>query len=285
MRKVPISLAAISLLVMAAPVWAHAEDAPPIPEWVKTSAGWWAEGLTGDSEFVSAIAHLIDIGVITVDYDGEVEDQNGGPIPDWVKTSVKWWAEGATTDAEFVGAITHLIKIGLVVIEQEAQSHWDEKMAECAQFAKAYQRLDCEKAVEEAMIREQYIETAAPYQVGPVTYYYPGALLETTSGGQPLLTVRMLAINDGDSNVTLSCSGPAICNYDVTDGTTAFKYAATDFTSGSITLKPDQAREFEIIFGPNIGYGGTTFVYDSSKQYHFRISESFGSASIPLELE
>ena len=121
--------------------------------------------------------------------------------------------------------------------------------------------------------------------MGPVTYYYPGANLEITESGQALLTIRMLAANDGTDNVTLYCTGPSICNYDVTDGTTAYKYAATDFTSGSLTIKPGDAKEFEMLFGPNVGYGGSTFVYDPAKQYHFRISESFGSASIPLELE
>jgi len=99
------------------------------------------------------------------------------------------------------------------------------------------------------------------------------------------LTVKILAVNtDSNSNVSLMCSGPAVCNYDVTNGDKVFKYSSTDFTSGNITLKPDQAREFEIFFGPNIGYGGTTFKYDSSKEYFFRINESFGSASIPLNL-
>jgi len=40
-----------------------------------------------------------------------------------------------------------------------------------------------------------------------------------------------------------------------------------------------------MFFGPNIGGGGTTFEYDSSKEYHFRIMEPFGSGSIPLNLE
>jgi len=39
------------------------------------------------------------------------------------------------------------------------------------------------------------------------------------------------------------------------------------------------------LFGPNIGYGGTEFEYDSSKTYEFRINEPFGSFNVHLDLE
>jgi hypothetical protein len=81
------------------------------------------------------------------------------------------------------------------------------------------------------------------------------------------------------------CTSPSICAYDVWDGSKAFKYSGMDFTSGEIVLNPGDTREFNILFGPNIGYGGTEFEYDSSKSYTFRINESFGSTNIPLELE
>ena len=274
-----------AIIVAAAPAAAES-----IPEWVKNSAGWWADGVTSDAEFVGAIQYLIGVGIISVEQPDQVENAGEG-IPEWVKNSAGWWADGVTSDAEFVGAIQYLIGVGIISVEQPEPAE-DPRMAEleaelaaCSQYTKAYQRLDCESDVERQITRLRYEADSVPYQVGSVTYYYPGAKLETTEGGQPLLTIRMLAANDGTDNVSLMCTGPAVCNYDVTDGSTAYKYAATDFTSGSITIKPGEAREFEMIFGPNIGYGGTTFVYDPSKQYHFRISESFGSASIPLNLE
>ena len=37
-----------------------------IPDWVKTNAGWWSEGLIGDSDFVSGIQFLIKEGIISV---------------------------------------------------------------------------------------------------------------------------------------------------------------------------------------------------------------------------
>ena len=95
----------------------------------------------------------------------------------------------------------------------------------------------------------------------------------------------MLAENTSSEIAALNCTSPQICAYDVWDGSKAFKYSGMDFTSGQIVLNPGDAREFNILFGPNIGYGGTEFEFDSSKDYVFRISEDFGSASIPLNLE
>ena len=34
------------------------------PHWVKNTAGWWAEGLVSDAEFVSGLEHLVNTGVI-----------------------------------------------------------------------------------------------------------------------------------------------------------------------------------------------------------------------------
>ena len=131
---------------------------------------------------------------------------------------------------------------------------------------------------------------AQKFDLGPITYYWTGVgsegnEFEITATGQPLLSVRMLAENTSSEIAALNCTSPQICAYDVWDGSKAFKYSGMDFTSGQIVLNPGDAREFNILFGPNIGYGGTEFEFDSSKDYVFRISEDFGSASIPLNLE
>jgi len=83
----------------------------------------------------------------------------------------------------------------------------------------------------------------------------------------------------------INCTSPQICAYDAWNGEKAFKYSGMDFTSGQIAMNPGDSREFNILFGPNIGYGGTEFEYDPSKDYFFRINEDFGSVSIPLNLE
>ncbi len=38
----------------------------PIPDWIRQTAGWWADELISDSEFVSAIEYLLERGIIQV---------------------------------------------------------------------------------------------------------------------------------------------------------------------------------------------------------------------------
>jgi hypothetical protein len=37
-----------------------------VPDWVKNTAGWWAEGQISENEFVNAIEHLIKTGTIII---------------------------------------------------------------------------------------------------------------------------------------------------------------------------------------------------------------------------
>ena len=108
---------------------------------------------------------------------------------------------------------------------------------------------------------------------------------EISSSGQAMLRLRILAENTGNDVVSLKCTGPSICSYDVWDGSKAFKYAGMDFVSGQIPINPGTSVIFNMMFGPNIGYGGNQFEYDSSKSYNFRVNENFGSIDIPLKIE
>ena len=270
--------------------------AESIPAWVKNNAGWWAEGAISQNDFVSGLQFLIQEGILQVPAT-QVSDTKSDQVPEWVKNSAQWWAEGQVSDTEFVNSIQYLMKIGLITVTGSKSETSMEKstqvdtslkaeLEECKKITKAYERLKCEDAVELKMKIADYKANAEIYEVGPVTFYFPGADLEVRESGQANLNIRLLAINTGsNANVILMCTGPAICNYDVWNGEKAFKYSSTDFTSGQIALKPGEAREINLFFGPNIGYGGTTFEYDSSKDYYFRISEPWGSFNIPLELK
>ena len=44
-----------------------------IPDWVKNTAGWWAEGKIHDITFVGAIKYLISQGIMTVEQEQEAE--------------------------------------------------------------------------------------------------------------------------------------------------------------------------------------------------------------------
>ncbi|MDH3696214.1 MAG: hypothetical protein OEQ15_02760 [Nitrosopumilus sp.] len=276
-----------------------------IPAWVKSNAGWWADGTISDGEFLSGIEFLIKDGIITVS-PTDTSSQTSDGVPAWVKSNAGWWADGTISDGEFVNGIQHLVKSGLVSVSTSAEieqmtsvksKNTDSELAElqteldkCSEIVTAYKRIDCEKPIKKAMTLHNYKMDAEKFDVGPITYYWQGVGSQgnefyTTPTGQAILSIRMLAENTSSEITAINCTSPQICAYDVWNGEKAFKYSGMDFTSGQIAMNPGDSREFNILFGPNIGYGGTEFEYDPSKDYFFRINEDFGSASIPLNLE
>ncbi len=227
-------------------------------------------------------------------------------IPDWVKNNADWWSEGAISDGEFVSGIQHLIKSGIVSVYTEIESEelipvnlknmnseWASLYSDldkCSEISTAYKRIDCEKPFKKAIALDGYKADGEGFVVGPITYYWKGINSEgnefsVTSAGQYILSIRMLAENTSSKVVAMNCTSPQICAYDVWNGEKEFKYSGMDFTSGQIAMNSGDSREFNILFGPNIGYGGTKFEYDSSKEYFFRVNEDFGKASISLNLQ
>ena len=278
-----------------------------VPDWIKNNARWWAEGTISDTEFVSGIQFLVKEEILIVPQI-LVSAEQQKIIPDWIKNNARWWAEGAISEDDFLNGIQYLIKVGIVSVTDSSMSesktidnafietnpeivNLKSELETCQEIKSAYKRLACEKQIKEKIVLLRYKEKSIQYEVGPITFYYPGIgelgnEFEISQSGQALLTIIILAENTGSNdNVALSCSGPSICNYDVWNGQKAFKYSSTDFISGQIVIKPGEARKFNMLFGPNIGYGGTKFEYDSSKDYFFRISEPWGSTQIPLNLQ
>ncbi|MCH9657781.1 peptidase, partial [archaeon] len=276
------------------------------PEWIKTNAGWWADGAISDGEFVSGIQHLIKDGIIEIPPTSVSAESSEEAVPEWIKTNAGWWADGAISDGEFVSGIQHLIKDGVMTINQEGNESKQKILVEnetrgpelanlysdlekCSEISTAYKRMDCEKPINAAISLYEYKMDGDEFPIGPITYYWKGISSEgnefsVTSSGQAILSIRMLAENTSSEIVAINCTSPQICAYDAWNGEKEFKYSGMDFTSGQIVMKPGDSREFNILFGPNIGYGGTKFEYDPSKDYFFRINEDFGSASIPLNL-
>lgn len=248
---------------------------------------------------ITAIATILLIGTIT-------SFASAQEVPAWVKNNAGWWADGTISDTEFVNGIQHLIKSGIISIptsqptsaeapketsnDDSKLSALEAELEKCAEITKAYPRLNCEKAVKHEIESYHIRSNGQSFQVGPLVYYWAGIgsdgnSFEISPSGQAILTVRLLAENTGSSdNVTMMCTGPAICNYDVWNGETAFKYSGMDFTNGQIVLKPGDSAIFNMLFGPSIGYGGNQFIYDSSRDYVFRISEPYGNVSIPLNI-
>ena len=270
-----------------------------IPDWVKNNAGWWADGSISESDFLKGIEFLIKDGIIQVP-PTTVSGESSKGVPIWVKNNAGWWAKGITTDDEFINTVQHLMSLGLISVAStesvEEKSSVPElaalqtEMEECSKFTKTYQRLDCEKPIKKAIQLYEYKATAQKFEVGPVAYYWQGigtegSKFEVSPTGQAILSFRMLAENTSSDKIALNCTSPQICAYDVWDGSKAFKYSGMDFTSGQIVINPGDTREFNFLFGPNIGYGGTQFLYDPSLTYHFRINEGFGKLNILVEFE
>ena len=86
-----------------------------VPDWVKNTAGWWAEDAISETEFVNAIEYLVKENIIQVNVSQTSETSHG--VPDWVKNTAGWWAEDAISETEFVNAIAYLIKVGIISIE------------------------------------------------------------------------------------------------------------------------------------------------------------------------
>ena len=98
---------------------------PAVPEWVKNSAGWWADGMISDSDFVGGIEFLIDAGVIDVNAaavatPAQPEPPSAGAgagapqVPSWVKSSAGWWADGMISEGDFVRGIEFLVSKGIL---------------------------------------------------------------------------------------------------------------------------------------------------------------------------
>jgi len=288
-----------AIIMVGSTTFASAEG---VPAWIKNNAGWWADGIISESEFIQGIQFLIKENVIVIP-PTTVSAEKSQSVPEWIKNNAGWWADGTITDKEFVNGIQHLIKTGVISVSAEIKSPEslpvssdDSKLAsleaeleKCAEIKQAYSRLNCERAAKHAIEVYTIIANGQSYNVGPLIYYWTGLETEGNSfeiseSGQAILSIRILAVNTSNDNVSMMCTGPAVCNYDVWNGDKAFKYSGMDFTNGQIVVKPGTSEIFNMLFGPNIGYGGTTFEYDSSKEYFFRISEPYGKMSIPLGL-
>lgn len=294
MRATIATIAAI----LVASLFAQYATAETVPDWIRNNALWWSQGEISQADFVSGLQFLIQEDILKVPAT-QVSENKSDKVPDWVKNTAAWWAEGKVTDADFINGVQFLMQVGLISVQStqptsdvsmekpsQADNSLQAELEACGEITRTYDRFKCEDAVKLKIKLVEYQANSKAYEVGPITFYYPGSEVEVMSSGQANLNINVLAVNTGSNdNVVLMCSGPSVCNYDVWNGDKAYKYSSTTFTSGQIAIKPGEAREINLFFGPNIGYGGTTFEYDSTKDYYFRIFESWGSADIPLELK
>nr|AIF08654.1 hypothetical protein [uncultured marine thaumarchaeote KM3_31_G08] len=92
------------------------EASTEIKPWIKTSVGYWADGVSSDDEFINAMKFLIEDEIITIPPTVQgVGDTT--EIPTWLKSTVGYWVAGVSSDDEFINAIQFLIKEGILRVE------------------------------------------------------------------------------------------------------------------------------------------------------------------------
>ena len=93
------------------------QEKTAIPDWIRNNAEWWAQGLIGDSDFVSGIQYLIKEGIMQIPETTQGTTAGGAEeIPSWIKNNADWWAQGLITDDDFVKGIQYLIEQGIISI-------------------------------------------------------------------------------------------------------------------------------------------------------------------------
>ena len=131
-----------------------------IPEWVKQISKWWSEDKIGDSEFISALRHMIENRIIQIPHI-DSSKKTDSTIPKWVKDNAAWWSEGMISDLDFVAGIQFMIQEGIIIvnIDRTAEEIQEEKDREFYFFEK-YLRSISKNVLDE----KRYIEYPNPSQ-------------------------------------------------------------------------------------------------------------------------
>jgi len=108
MKYLIFSVLVISLAGLIIPS-AFAEN---VPAWVKNTAGWWADDVISETEFVNAIEYLVKEDVIRVNVPQTSETSQG--VPDWVKNTAGWWADDSISDSDFLHGIKFLVETNII---------------------------------------------------------------------------------------------------------------------------------------------------------------------------
>ena len=100
-----------------------AQDAQ-IPNWIKNVAGWWANDVISENEFLTGIEYLINNNIILLDFvpcNDRIQNQYGDmkSVPDWIKNNANWWSENLINDTDFSNGIQYLIEHKIIKIDNK----------------------------------------------------------------------------------------------------------------------------------------------------------------------
>nr|AIE93676.1 hypothetical protein [uncultured marine thaumarchaeote AD1000_39_D02] len=129
-----------------------------VPNWVKNTAGWWAEDQIPDSAFLQGIQYLINEGIMIVEISAEIDSEAAEEVPGWVKKTAGWWAEDQIHDTTFVSGIEYLISKGIIIVEQEVEVVEDpvEEVVEIKDFYMQVNGGTCSYCVSWAYVGDEY---------------------------------------------------------------------------------------------------------------------------------
>jgi len=100
-----------------------AQDAQ-FPNWIKYVAGWWANGVVSESEFLAGIEYLVNNNIILLDFvpcNDKIQSQyvDTKSVPDWIKNNANWWSENLIDDIDFINGLQYLIEYKIIKIDNK----------------------------------------------------------------------------------------------------------------------------------------------------------------------
>lgn len=239
-----------------------------IPNWIKNNAKWWYQDQIQDSEFIKGIQYLIQNKIMIVPSVTQNVNKDN-KIPSWVKNDAGWWANGTISDNEFISGIQYLVSSGIIVVNSTQSTNSCDKFTTAAEKETCLEQLDYDKKI------QNYIKTATPSIIGPVTFYYVNSESQKSDDGKTILTIHFVVQNNANNEVTMTCQRPDSCNYSLSDGQNEISYSTNTLVYGSLTLIPNTPKLVDWTF-----YGSI----DSAKNYAFLVKENWGSGSIPIKI-
>ena len=254
-----------------------------MPHWIRNNAKWWYQNQIQDSEFIRGIQYLIENKIMIVPSISENSNKDN-KIPSWVKNNAGWWANGTISDDDFVSGIQYLVSSGIIIIKSDSnltqtdpnvgsvQSNYN---PQCDKSITAAEKETCLEQLEYDKKIQNYVKTATPTVVGPITFYYINSESQKTNDRKTMLTIHFVVQNNANQEVTMTCQRPDSCNYSLSDGQNKIQYSTNTLVYGSLTLIPYTPKLLDWTFYSSI---------DSSKNYSFLVKETWGSGSIPIKI-
>ena len=112
-------------MLFVPPSMIHNAFAENVPEWVKNTAGWWADDQIDDSAFLQGIQYLIKERIMVIPPTEASESTSSQEVPSWVKNNAGWWAEDKISETEFISAIQFLIKNSIISISNSLNEKYN----------------------------------------------------------------------------------------------------------------------------------------------------------------